>query len=97
MITLRDVLTILSVLISSGFIYGGVKFILRHRAEAGAIIIKSAEGVVVLQATIIKELRDENTTLKKEIELLKAKVEELTTHMESCESRIRDIYPDKKG
>ncbi len=82
------VATILAALITSGFFYGGVKFLFRSRAESGAIIVKSAEGVVILQATIIKELRHENEKLKSEINELRAKVDGLGEKVESCGAHI---------
>lgn len=76
-ISAQTIATILAALITSGFFYGGVKFLFRTRAESGAIIVKSAEGVVVLQATIIKELREENAELREKIERLELQIDRL--------------------
>lgn len=96
--SLRDILTVASTLITSSLFYGGVKFFLRGRkADAGAIIIKSAEGVVVLQSKIIQELRDENLNLKMELQTLKDQLEDVDKKLEICSEHIARLEKNNNG
>ena len=76
-IELKDISTIVAALITSGAFYTGLKFFIRRREDSGAIVVKTAEGVVVMQSGIIKDLRDEIKNLRKENDDLRLRVRAL--------------------
>ena len=99
-IEFKDFTTIIAALITSGAFYGWVKFFLRRREDSGAVVVKTAEGVVVMQTSIIKDLREDNDKIRKdndqlreEIEGLKKRIQELELKLEM--QAVKTIETDK--
>lgn len=54
---------------------GGLAALLRLRGESAKIVVDASAGAVVLQSTVITDLRTEVTELRKEVEEVKATLE----------------------
>ncbi len=101
-VELKDLSTIIAAFITSGAFYGGIKFFFQRRADSGAIVVKTAEGVVLMQSAIIKELKDENQKLHAEIRNLWDKVRKLEGALDDqlaltseCQRHIADLEKPK--
>lgn len=76
-------LTSIPAYIGGGSLLYAIYLLIKVRTESGAIVVKSAEGVVVLQSTVIKELRAENLILKQQINDQDLKIKGLEDRVES--------------
>ena len=77
----HDYVTLISSLLGSGGLLGAVYLLMKLRPEAGMMVVKGAEGVVVMQANYIKKLEDRVGQLEKLVEViepLRKEVAELT-------------------
>lgn len=75
-------LTSIPAYLGGGSLLYAVYLLIKARSESGAVVVKSAEGVVVLQSTMIKELREENEKLRDKIERQADKIRELQDKLE---------------
>lgn len=81
----HDLITLVSAFLGSSGFFGGIYLLLKLKPESGAIVVKSAEDVVVIQSGLITDLRKslddarlklaEIASLKEEIITLKAELE----------------------
>ena len=63
----HDFITLISSLLGSGGLLGGLYLFMKFRPEAGMMVVKSAEGVVVMQANYIKKLEERIDQLEKQV------------------------------
>jgi transposase-like protein len=90
-IELKDFTTLAAALISSGVFYGWIKFLMHRKTDTGAVVVKTAEGVVIMQSSMMKELKEDNVRLREDNEALRKVIVELTERVRSLEERIADI------
>jgi cell shape-determining protein MreC len=73
---------------------GGLAAILRNRSEGPKILVDAAQGAVVVQGSVIEDLREQLAAYKVEMEAQKAEIAELRTHMaelNSLRTKVRDL------
>lgn len=66
-------------LLSTGGLLGGIVLLLKLRPEAGQIVVTAAQGAVVVQAGVLRDLEIENTRLSNKATGLENKVASLET------------------
>ncbi len=100
----HDYVTLVSSLLGSGGLLGAVYLLMKFRPEAGSIVVKSAEGVLVMQSTYIKKLEErighlesENESLRFELAILKEKIEKFEGHQNRHDKEIKGHDTDIKG
>ncbi len=81
----HDYVTLVSSLLGSGGLLGAVYLLMKFRPEAGSIVVKSAEGVLVMQSSYIKKLESRVEYLEKELEKLSKALDEANTKIRSFE------------
>lgn len=82
-----------------GFVLGGgltgfVASLVKVRAEAGKIIIDSAEGAVVVQASVIEELRNELQLARKDVAQARLDVAELRKELQIVSERLGKVLAE---
>ncbi len=92
----HDYVTLVSSLLGSGGLLGAVYLLMKFRPEAGSIVVKSAEGVLVMQSTYIKKLEErithlesENESLRFELQILREKVDKVEGHQIRHDKEIK--------
>jgi flagellar motility protein MotE (MotC chaperone) len=77
---------------------GGLNALLKNRKEGSKILVDAAQGAVIIQTTVIDNLRDELKSQKenseKESAELRAEIAELRTHMaelNTLRARVREL------
>ncbi len=92
----HDYVTLVSSLLGSGGLLGAVYLLMKFRPEAGSIVVKSAEGVLVMQSTYIKKLEErithlegENESLRFELQILREKVDKFEGHQIRHDKEIK--------
>lgn len=63
----HDLVTLIASILGSGGLLGSVYLLMKFRPEAGSILVKSAEGVLIMQAGYIKKLEERINHLEKEV------------------------------
>lgn len=81
------VIVIAGLLGSSGFL-GGIYALLKLRPEAGQITVATAQGVLVMQTSVIDDLREENARLQGRIDALEAENSSLMRRLEAIEYKL---------
>jgi Na+/phosphate symporter len=76
--------------IGGGSLLYAVYLLIKVRTESGAVVVKSAEGVVVLQSTVIKELREENKELKRQLADQEDKIKNLEGKVEVLSDELHE-------
>ena len=76
--------------LGGGSLLYAVYLLIKARSESGAVVVKSAEGVVVLQSNVIKELREENRELQRKIDLLEKQVDSLERQLRKATRLIEE-------
>lgn len=64
----KDVIELISIILGGGGIAGAMVALFKVRPEAARISVDAAQGAVVVQASVITALRDENERLRKHCE-----------------------------
>lgn len=92
----HDYITLVSSLLGSGGLLGAVYLLMKFRPEAGSIVVKSAEGVLVMQSTYIKtleqrisHLESENESLRLELKILRDKVDSFQGNQDRHDKEIK--------
>jgi hypothetical protein len=67
---LHDIVTVIASLVGSGGLLGSIYLLMKFRPEAGSIIVKSAEGVMVMQSGYIDKLEKRVANLEEEVRRL---------------------------
>lgn len=84
------VITLVGTLVGVGGISGAIVAIVKLRPEAGQIVVRSAEGAVIIQASVIDTLQDEVQRLTERL----SQVEETArvAHVEAEEMKAENAY-----
>lgn len=83
----KDVIEVLAILIGGGGLIGGIVALIKVRPESARISVDAAQGAVVVQASVITSLREENDRLKKEKEACDLEMDALQKIIETIEER----------
>lgn len=97
--SIPEYITPIIIAVASGGLFGGLALYIKARPEAGRITIDAAQGAVVVQSGVIKDLRDENTRLQGRIEALEAEMarfSELHTRISHLEEENRRLHQENK-
>lgn len=91
-------LPVVVALLGSGGILGGVYALLKLRPEAGQIIVTQAQGAVIVQSNVIKDLEAQNTRLTERVTQAEAKANvaehenrELKVENSKLKDRVSDL------
>jgi cell division protein FtsB len=101
---LHDLVPLLLAVLGTGGIAGAIVALLKFRPEAGQITVVAAQGALVVQQGVLKDLQDENARLRQRIEALEkdmSRFYELTqenrtlrARVSSLERRLKDFEND---
>jgi hypothetical protein len=70
-------LNVLTIIIGSGGIVGGIVALFKMRPETSRIVVSAAEGAVIVQSGVITSLKNEIQRLHEDHELCQDEVQEL--------------------
>ncbi len=93
----HDVVTLIAAILGSGGFFGGMYLLLKLKPETGSIVVKSAEDVVVMQGSIITELRKQIADLKEEIHSMREDMERLRTANAKLTAELARFTSDNRG
>jgi threonine dehydratase len=84
----HDIVVLVVSIIGGGGLIAGIVALLKLRPEAGQILVTTAQGVVIVQTTVIDNLQKELTRMGKELDELR---EECRVREEMLLNRIREL------
>jgi hypothetical protein len=74
--TTHDLVILMAALLGSGGVVGAIIALLKFRPEAGQMLVTTAQGVVILQTSVVESLQKELIRLGKELEELRVECRE---------------------
>lgn len=84
----HDIVVLIVSILGGGGLIAGIVALLKLRPEAGQILVTTAQGVVIVQSTVIESLQRELVRVGKELDDLR---EECREREEMLLNRIREL------
>lgn len=84
----NDIVVLVVSVIGGGGLIAGIVALLKLRPEAGQILVTTAQGVVIVQTTVIDNLQKELTRMGNELDELR---EECREREEMLLNRIKEL------
>lgn len=85
---MTEYIPIIVTFLSSGGLIAAIVALLKLRPEAGQIVVTTAQGAVLIQSTVLKNLQEENENLREENEKCKSRISELERKVLDLESKV---------